>query len=356
MDLDLATDIRFIGAKKLVAKSVARRTLLVVVAFNLRKDLMIFCVINMLNYVDHGAIASNGVNENLEICDDSGICTAATEIQENFYLRNFRDGVLSSAFMVGLLITSQIFASLAKRSGCGSSLNFWPIAICRMLVGVGEASFISLAVLFIDDNAHVEQKIAWLATFYMCIPTGTNLGYVYGGLVGGQYNWHIAFWDEAILMFPFPILDFIMKHLQLKGFTPMESKLIPTSNECRDGEMLARDESFIRGSKSLSILKNHIIRFSKDMLELLCDQVYVRNVLGYISYNFIIGAYSITIVCGICGTLAGGLILDKMTSTISNALSFVRDMHLGRLLLLVIAKSNQILEYNPFGTGKDGRF
>ncbi|KAL4365769.1 hypothetical protein AHAS_Ahas07G0139200 [Arachis hypogaea] len=240
---------------------------------------MIFCVINMLNYVDHGAIASNGVNENLEICDDSGICTAATEIQENFYLRNFRDGVLSSAFMVGLLITSQIFASLAKR-----------------LVGVGEASFISLAVLFIDDNAHVEQKIAWLATFYMCIPTGTNLGYVYGGLVGGQYNWHIAFWDEAILMFPFPILDFIMKHLQLKGFTPMESKLIPTSNECRDGEMLARDESFIRGSKSLSILKNHIIRFSKDMLELLCDQVYVRNVL------------------------AGGLILDKMTSTISNAL------------------------------------
>ncbi|XLR39015.1 hypothetical protein S83_023675, partial [Arachis hypogaea] len=214
---------------------------------------------------------------------------------ENFYLRNFRDGVLSSAFMVGLLITSQIFASLAK------SHNPFSLIGVGLLVGVGEASFISLAVLFIDDNAHVEQKIAWLATFYMCIPTGTNLGYVYGGLVGGQYNWHIAFWDEAILMFPFPILDFIMKHLQLKGFTPMESKLIPTSNECRevfliDGEMLARDESFIRGSKSLSILKNHIIRFSKDMLELLCDQVYVRNVL------------------------AGGLILDKMTSTISNAL------------------------------------
>nr|DAD40824.1 TPA_asm: hypothetical protein HUJ06_015147 [Nelumbo nucifera] len=63
--------------------------------------------------------------------------------------------------------------------------------------------------------------------------------------------------------------------------------------------------------------------------------------LGYISYNFVIGAYSywgpkagyniyhmksadltfggITIVCGIFGTLAGGLILDRINSTISNS-------------------------------------
>ncbi|KAG8065334.1 hypothetical protein GUJ93_ZPchr0004g39704 [Zizania palustris] len=67
----------------------------------------------------------------------------------------------------------------------------------------------------------------------------------------------------------------------------------------------------------------------------------LRAVPGYISYNFVIGAYSywgpkagrdiyhmasadlmfggITIVCGIFGTLAGGFILDKIDSTISNA-------------------------------------
>ncbi|XP_016201107.1 probable sphingolipid transporter spinster homolog 2 isoform X1 [Arachis ipaensis] len=344
--------------------------------FTPKRLLMIFCVINTLNYVDRGAIASNGVNGNLEICDDSGICTAATGIQGDFHLSNFQDGVLSSAFMVGLLIASPIFASLAKShnpfrligvglsvwtfaiAGCGSSFDFWSIAICRMLVGVGEASFISLAAPFIDDNAPVEQKTAWLATFYMCIPAGTALGYVYGGLVGGQFNWRIAFWGEAILMLPFPILGFIMKPLQLKGFTPMESKLTPTSNECGDGEMLAGDQGFIRGSKSPSILRNHITRFSKDMLELLHDQVYVINVLGYISYNFVIGAYSywgpkagysiyhmsnadllfggITIVCGICGTLAGGLILDKMTSTISNAFKLLSGAtFLGAIFCLI---------------------
>lgn len=82
-------------------------------------------------------------------------------------------------------------------------------------------------------------------------------------------------------------------------------------------------------------------RFSKDMKELLQDKVFVIVVLGYISYNFVIGAYSywgpkagqeiynmgsadlmfggITIVCGIVGTLAGGFILDKIGSTIPNA-------------------------------------
>nr|GFD30718.1 probable sphingolipid transporter spinster homolog 2 [Tanacetum cinerariifolium] len=47
-------------------------------------------------------------------------------------------------------------------AGCGISIDFWSITTCRMLVGVGEASFISLAAPFIDDNAPVTQRTAWL--------------------------------------------------------------------------------------------------------------------------------------------------------------------------------------------------
>ncbi|KAL6512436.1 hypothetical protein OROHE_020048 [Orobanche hederae] len=57
-----------------------------------------------------------------------------------------------------------------------------------------------------------------LSTFYMCIPSGYALGYVYGGLVGLNLNWRAAFWGEAILMLPFAILGFIMKPLRMKGF------------------------------------------------------------------------------------------------------------------------------------------
>ncbi|KAM5580530.1 putative sphingolipid transporter spinster [Rosa sericea] len=316
--------------------------------FTPKRLLVIFCVINLINYVDRGAIASNGVNGNLETCNN-GKCTPATGIQGDFKLNNFKDGWLSSAFMVGLLVSSPIFASLAKSvnpfrligvglsvwtlavTGCGFSFNFWSIIICRMLVGVGEASFISLAAPFIDDNAPPPQKTAWLSIFYMCIPSGYALGYVYGGLVGTRLSWRAAFWGEAILMLPFVILGFVVKPLQMRGFKHDESKVAVSQ---------------VQGSGASEIkvatkIKKHLSRFMKDMKELLVDKVYIVNVLGYVAYTFVIGAYSywgpkagyniyhmnnadmmfggVTIVCGVLGTVAGGFVLDYMPNTISNA-------------------------------------
>ncbi|XP_022855562.1 probable sphingolipid transporter spinster homolog 2 isoform X2 [Olea europaea var. sylvestris] len=339
--------------------------------FTPKRLLVMFCIINLLNYVDRGAIASNGVNGSRQTCTKGGTCSSGSGIQGDFNLSNFEDGILSSAFMVGLLVSSPIFASLAKSvnpfrligvglsvwtfatAGCGFSFNFWSITIFRMLVGVGEASFISLAAPFIDDNAPVAQKTAWLGAFYMCIPTGIAVGYVYGGLVG-QFNWRIAFWGEAILMLPFAILGFVMKPLQLKGFSPAGSKKASTLQdgpEDQDGE-LSTSEAADQNSKPfgtpcilfrLTVAWNASIftRFWEDMKILLLDKVYVVNVLGYIAYNFVIGAYSywgpkagyniyhmsnadimfggVTVVCGILGTLAGGFVLDLITSTISNA-------------------------------------
>ncbi|BFG35698.1 hypothetical protein CerSpe_219720 [Prunus speciosa] len=338
--------------------------------FSPKRLLVILCTINMINYVDRGAIASNGVNGSIGICDDSGICSAGSGIQGDFKLSNFQDGVLSSAFMVGLLMASPIFASLAKShnpfrligvglsvwtfatAGCGSSIDFWTIAICRMLIGVGEASFISLAAPFIDDHAPAPQKTAWLAMFYMCIPTGIAVGYVYGGFVGDNFSWRYAFWGEAFCMLPFAVLAFAMNPLQLKGFAPAESRKFLEPNETTSPLIEGSDNSNInscvivssdKASRSSPASKslNQLSRFSKDMKELLRDKVYVVNILGYVSYNFVIGAYSywgpkagysiyrmsnpdllfggITIVCGILGTLAGGLILDSVNATINNA-------------------------------------
>ncbi|KAG4212164.1 hypothetical protein ERO13_A02G147200v2 [Gossypium hirsutum] len=351
--------------------------------FTPKRLLFIFCVVNMINYLDRGTIASNG-----------GICKSGSGIQGDFDLTNFQDGLLSSAFMVGLLVSSPVFASLAKShnpfrligvglsvftlatAGCGAAPSFWFIAICRMLVGVGEASFISLAAPFIDDNAPVSQKTAWLAVFYMCIPTGIALGYVYGGLVGEHLNWRYAFWGEALLMFPFAVFGFVVKPLQLKGFssveskkalTPMETVLLSGSVRLKvysqksdlikiqdsdalkvkgpilvGGDGISADE-LNKTSKSLDIhnILNRLSQFGKDMKVLLVDKVYVVNVLGYVAYTFVLGAYGywgpkagyniyhmksadmlfggITVVCGIFGTIAGGFILDRMSATINHA-------------------------------------
>ncbi|XP_024027026.1 probable sphingolipid transporter spinster homolog 2 [Morus notabilis] len=336
--------------------------------FTPKRLLMIFCMINMLNYVDRGAIASNGVNGSLGTCSETGICTSGSGLQGDFNLNNFQDGVLSSAFMVGLLVASPIFAALAKShnpfrligvglsvwtfatAGCGCSFDFFSITFCRMLVGVGEASFISLAAPYIDDNAPAAQKTAWLAMFYMCIPTGVALGYVYGGIVGSNFNWRYAFWGEAFLMLPFAVLGFVVKPLQLKGFACTDSNKILTSTE-ETSSLIEEpssidDRVFITSDEATKLsatskLANQSSGYLKDLKVLFLDKVYLVNILGYISYNFVIGAYSywgpkagyniyhmsnadllfggVTIICGVLGTLAGGLILDNMNATISNA-------------------------------------
>ncbi|XP_042754447.1 probable sphingolipid transporter spinster homolog 2 [Lactuca sativa] len=148
----------------------------------------------MINYIDRGAISTNGVNGSPRSCTESNVCSDGSGIQGDFDLSNFKDGILASAFMVGLLIASPIFASLAKTInpfrligvglsvwtlavvGCGFSVDFWSITICRMLVGVGEASYIGLAAPLIVESAPVSQRTAWLGIFHMSIPTGVAVG------------------------------------------------------------------------------------------------------------------------------------------------------------------------------------
>ncbi|KAK2393309.1 Major facilitator superfamily protein [Trifolium repens] len=280
--------------------------------FTPKRLLTIFCVINLLNYLDQGTIASNGVNGSRGTCTEgaAATCTSGSGIQGDFNLNNFEDGILSSAFMVGLLVACPIFASLAKSVNpfrligvgssiwtlatlfCGFSFNLWSISVCRMLVGVGEASFISLAAPFIDDNAPAS-------------------------LVGSHFGWRYAFWIEAILMLPFAILGFLMKPLHLKGFFPADliTAQVPetvslgiqaTNASIGKGESLSlkakfKDKSSNDQSKSKSATKmfDQVLSFLVDMKEIHLDKVYVINVL--------------------VGTLAGGFALDFMTNTLSNA-------------------------------------
>ena len=78
---------------------------------------------------------------------------------------------------VGLLVSSPIFAEASKTCnafrllalgmgiwmlacfGCALAPSFQVLIICRVLVGVGEASFVSLAAPFIGEIVHDEISI-----------------------------------------------------------------------------------------------------------------------------------------------------------------------------------------------------
>ncbi|KAH7300834.1 hypothetical protein KP509_24G080900 [Ceratopteris richardii] len=322
--------------------------------FTPERMLVIFCAVNLLNYIDRGTIASNGVNgsNSNTTCNSTEACSSSSGIQGDFDLSNFEDGFLSSAFMVGLLIASPIFAHLSKvaspfkligvgllvwtlaTAGCGFSVEFWTITIARMLVGVGEASFVSLAAPFVIDNAPQNKRTAWLSYFYMCIPVGYALGYVYGGMVGGYLHWRVAFWGEAVLMVPFVIFCFVSRPILMIG---------ENGGRLKDEQQkeLCENDRDVKQKGTLKILYDLSIIFLKDMRTLFQSATYAINVLGYIVFTFVLGAYSywgpragysiynlenadlvfggVTVICGIFGTVAGGLVLDAIGSTIPNS-------------------------------------
>lgn len=89
--------------------------------------------------------------------------------QGEFGLSDFEDGLLSSTYMIGVLITAPIFSEVihhvnAMRSlgfgigvwilailGTGLAPNYALLAICRGFVGIGEAAIVSLAPSFIGE-------------------------------------------------------------------------------------------------------------------------------------------------------------------------------------------------------------
>ncbi len=68
-----------------------------------------------------------------------------------------------------------------------------------------------------DDYAPPASKAKWFAFFYMCIPTGFALGYVYGGLVAGSMGWRAAFFICGAAMVPFVIFLFCSGPIHLHG-------------------------------------------------------------------------------------------------------------------------------------------
>ena len=64
--------------------------------------------------------------------------------------------------------------------------NFWTFLFFRALVGIGEASYSTIAPAIIADLYTKDSRSRVLAFFYFAIPVGTGLGYVLGSSVAAE--------------------------------------------------------------------------------------------------------------------------------------------------------------------------
>lgn len=159
-------------------------------------------------------------------------------------------------------------------AGRGFSVGFWSITAFRMLVGVGESTFVSLAAPFVLNVAPSSQSSSWMSIFYMFIPVGVALGYVYG-VVGGALGWRASFGIESLLMPPFAAFGFMSDRIYLKGELDKVDVNPPSDEESLHRQ---RDNANI---KQTAPSQGGLL---SDMKELTMSKVYTTNVLGIRSH------------------------------------------------------------------------
>ena len=162
--------------------------------------LVLLTGLNLLNYVDRMVVAA--VLKKIK----------GPVAEGGLDLSNKQAGLLATAFLLGYFITSPWFGARADKGArkglialgvgvwsiatiaSGIVDGFWLLITARVFVGVGEASYATLAPTIIDDVTPAHAKGRALAIFYLAIPVGSALGYVIGGFIEARWGWRAAFY------------------------------------------------------------------------------------------------------------------------------------------------------------------
>uniref|UniRef100_A0A8W7PXX4 Major facilitator superfamily (MFS) profile domain-containing protein n=1 Tax=Anopheles coluzzii TaxID=1518534 RepID=A0A8W7PXX4_ANOCL len=135
--------------------------------------------------------------------DDDGVLT---EIQDHFKIGDDEGGLLQTAFVLSYMVFAPLFGYLGDRYSrkwimvLGVSLwstttllgsymdHFGWFITFRALVGIGEASYSTIAPTIISDLFVGEMRSRMLALFYFAIPVGSGLGYIVGAKMASIMN------------------------------------------------------------------------------------------------------------------------------------------------------------------------
>ena len=221
--------------------------------------------LNLFNYLDRNVLSS-----------------VLDPIQTDLGLNNAEGGQLASAFMVGYFLTAPLFGYLGDRSprkwliaigvffwSVGTILtgfchSYWPLVACRVLVGLGEASYATLAPSWISDLFSPARRNNAFTIFYVAIPVGSALGYEAGSIALAHGGWRGGFlWAGA----PGLLLALLLLFLR----EPQRGAAdVGTDGGPPVGKPTVRDVG------SLFAIPNYLL-----------------IVLGYTAYTFALGAFAV---------------------------------------------------------------
>ena len=153
----------------------------------------VLTVINFLNYIDRYLLSS--VLEGIKL---------------EFALTDGQSGRLFTLFMIVYMLISPFTGWLGDRRtrkylvaggvalwslatiGSGYADSYEELSVMRALVGVGEAGYATVAPGMIADIYEPKRRGRMLAYFYIAIPVGAALGFMFGGIIAEYWSSFIS--------------------------------------------------------------------------------------------------------------------------------------------------------------------
>lgn len=266
-----------------------------------RIALILLTALNFVNYIDRSVLFA-----------------VQPLVQAEFRRSDAEFGLLTSAFFFCYMFTAPLAGFLADRIQRRTIMvvgaiiwsaatlltavthDFTTLLIRHTVVGLGEATFVTIAPAFLSDMYPEGRRGRVLSIFYLAIPAGTAIGYLMGGYVGHHYGWRAPFLVGAIPGFVLALLLFFVRE-PIRG----SHDRLKATIERATLKGLARNGAFWTCSLGMAMMTFAVGGMQVWMPTFLSR---VRNV-PLNDANQIFGG--LTLIAGIGATLLGGWLGDK---------------------------------------------
>ena len=269
--------------------------------------------LNLLNYVDRNVLFA-----------------VQPLVQDEFHITKAQVGYLTSAFLLCYMVAAPFVGPLADRYSrkliivigaifwSGLTLltavthTYTELLVRHTLVGVGEATFVTIAPTFVADLFAESKRGRILGIFYLAIPVGSAAGYLLGGHLAPQYGWRFPFYIAAVPGFLLALLVLFLKEPKRGQFDSLEET--PERGTILG---LARNPAFLTAALGMAAMTFSLGGISVWMPQFL----YSERHYSLEKANLIFGI--IVVVDGVLASLAGGWLGDYLLPRMKSSYYFV---------------------------------
>jgi len=272
----------------------------------------VLTALNLLNYADRNVLFA-----------------VQPLVQEEFHISKVQIGYLTSAFLLCYMCAAPFVGPLADRYSrkliivvgamfwSGLTLltavthNYTELLVRHTLVGIGEATFVTIAPTFVVDLFSEDRRARILGVFYLAIPVGSAAGYLLGGNLAPHYGWRFPFYIAAAPGFLLALVLLFLKEPERGQFDSKKDRSkgfanSPISPESGVVLSLLRNPAFLTATLGMAFMT-----YSLGGIQVWMPQfLYSERHYSLEAANFMFGI--IIVGDGIVASLSGGWLGDYL--------------------------------------------